>query len=80
MVRWAKTQERAALMLAFAASVAICSTAAAQGPADIKGEAIMKHPVATLALQYVDLIHADRIAKAMKMASTDVSDPIPWTV
>ena len=44
---------------------------AAQGPADIKGEAIMKHPVATLALQYVDLIHADRIAKAMKMASTD---------
>ncbi len=37
----------------------------------VNGPDILKHPIGTLALQYVDLVHGGKMDEAMRLATTD---------
>jgi hypothetical protein len=56
--------------IAFASTLIGTLCASAQTPADIRGEAILTHQIGRVAQQYVELLHANKMDEAMKLAST----------
>ena len=72
MRSWNVLQWRTISTLVFTACLLVAwLPSSAQAPAEtqVKGPAILKHPAGILALQYVELVHANRMDDAMKLVS-----------
>ena len=64
------------LLVGAGAVVASGATALAQDPVEIRGEAILKHPIGNIAIQAAELLSAGKIDQAMQLRSKE--DQSEW--